>query len=207
MFSVRPSVRPSVPTFQNLGNKAKRKQCSLLARLRFGRVDHWWHLSCRVCFSTSLEYCKVFSHSKSSLFVLFRIDLSKFPSKQGVQMKVSWTRQVSSMIHSARPTVSPVPNIVFAWNLLCFARFFKRKVLRYEQHMRKQCSLPGGRDCGSAEWIKKCQSQTEKLFITKVQKRNIVSPYQQDLVIIKKYQWIQSWYHSKKKEYHFSKNL
>ena len=33
------------------------------------------------------------------------------------------TRQVSSMIHSARPTVSPVANIVFA--LFCFARFWK----------------------------------------------------------------------------------
>ena len=32
-------------------------------------------------------------------------------------------RQVSSMIHSARPTVSPVANIVFA--LFCFARFWK----------------------------------------------------------------------------------
>ena len=29
------------------------------------------------------------------------------------------------MIHSARPTVSPVVNIVFAWNLFCYARFWK----------------------------------------------------------------------------------
>ena len=28
--------------------------------------------------------------------------------------------QLSSMIHLARPTVSPVANIVFAWNLFCF---------------------------------------------------------------------------------------
>ena len=34
-----------------------------------------------------------------------------------------YTRQVSSLIHSARPTVSPVENIVFA--LFCFARFWK----------------------------------------------------------------------------------
>ena len=32
------------------------------------------------------------------------------------------TRQVSSMIHSARPTVSPVANIVFAGNLFCFEK-------------------------------------------------------------------------------------
>ena len=35
--------------------------------------------------------------------------------------KVSPIRQVSSMIHSAKSTVSPVANIVFA--LFCFARF------------------------------------------------------------------------------------
>ena len=29
------------------------------------------------------------------------------------------------MIHSARPTISPVVNIVFTWNLFCFARFWK----------------------------------------------------------------------------------
>ena len=29
------------------------------------------------------------------------------------------------MIHSARPTISPVANIVFAWNLFCFARIWK----------------------------------------------------------------------------------
>ena len=37
------------------------------------------------------------------------------------QVRIIETRQVSSMIHSARPTVSPVGNIVFA--LFCFARF------------------------------------------------------------------------------------
>ena len=35
------------------------------------------------------------------------------------------TKQVSSMIHSARRTASPVANIVFALNSLCFARFWK----------------------------------------------------------------------------------
>ena len=34
--------------------------------------------------------------------------------------KTTLTRQVSSMIHSARPTVSPLVNIALAWNLFCF---------------------------------------------------------------------------------------
>ena len=57
------------------------------------------------------------------------------------------TRQVSSMIHSARPTVSPVANIVFAWNLFCFAKFWKVGTDERTdgQHVRKQWSLWFGR--------------------------------------------------------------
>ena len=36
--------------------------------------------------------------------------------------KIMITRQVSSMIHSARTTVSPVANIVFPWNLFWFVK-------------------------------------------------------------------------------------
>ena len=43
------------------------------------------------------------------------LSLHKIISKVG-------TRKVSSMIHSARPTVSPVVNIVFAWKLFCFEK-------------------------------------------------------------------------------------
>ena len=60
------------------------------------------------------------------------------------------TRQVSSMIHSDRPTISPIMNIVFTWNLFCFDRFCTRDV-------RTTCvktMITTGRDCGSAEWIK-----------------------------------------------------
>ena len=54
------------------------------------------------------------------------------------------TRHVSSMIHSARPTASPVANIVFAWNLL-------KKWGRTDGRLvQKQRSL---HDCGSASWI------------------------------------------------------
>ena len=40
-------------------------------------------------------------------------------------MRPNFLTDVSSMIHSARLTVSPAVNIVFAWNLFCFARFWK----------------------------------------------------------------------------------
>ena len=54
------------------------------------------------------------------------------------------------MIHSARPTVWPEVNIVYAWNL--FARFWK--VGTNGQHVWKQLSLPAvtvGRASGSIE--------------------------------------------------------
>ena len=53
------------------------------------------------------------------------------------------------MIHSARPTVSPVANIVFALNLFCF-----------EKWGRTTCAktvITTGRDSGSSSWIKKRQ--------------------------------------------------
>ena len=53
------------------------------------------------------------------------------------------------MIHSARPIVTPVANIVFA--LFCFSRF--EKWGRTDgQHVRKMIPTTG-RDFGLAEWI------------------------------------------------------
>ena len=52
------------------------------------------------------------------------------------------------MIRSARPTVSPVASIVFAWNLFRFVR----------TNGWTTCAktlIATGRGCGSAEWIKK----------------------------------------------------
>ena len=51
------------------------------------------------------------------------------------------------MIHSARPTVSPVANIVFALNLFCFEKWG-----RTDGHVQKQLSLPAV-TVGLAEWI------------------------------------------------------
>ena len=55
--------------------------------------------------------------------------------------------RVSFMIHSAKPTVSPVAKIVFTWNLSCFW-----KVGTDGRHVRKQWALPAvtaGRPRGS----------------------------------------------------------
>ena len=52
------------------------------------------------------------------------------------------TRHVLSMIHSARPTVLLVVNIVFAWNLLCFEKWGRTYVRTYGRHVQKQWSLP-----------------------------------------------------------------
>ena len=66
------------------------------------------------------------------------------------------TRQVSSMIHSARPTVSSVETIVFAWNLFCFEYWGRTRTYRRTDG-RTTCAktmITTGRDFGLAEWIK-----------------------------------------------------
>ena len=62
------------------------------------------------------------------------------------------------MIHSSKPTVSPVAKIVFF--LFCLVRFEKwgrtdgRTYGRtYERTTCAKTMIPTGRDCGSAEWI------------------------------------------------------
>ena len=66
------------------------------------------------------------------------------------------TRQVSSMIHSARPTVSPEVNIVFIWNLFCFVILWKIRtdICENNEHY-----------CGSAEWIKKFAKENQSWSI------------------------------------------
>ena len=70
-------------------------------------------------------------------------------------------RMEERMIHLARPTISLVVNIVFAWYLFCFARFWK--VGTDGQHVRKQWSLSAvtvGRPSGSieGEWWREWKS-------------------------------------------------
>ena len=63
--------------------------------------------------------------------------------------KVLQLRQASSMIHSARPTVSPVANIVFTKNLFHFQKWERTDGCT----TCAQTMITTGRDCGSAEWI------------------------------------------------------
>ena len=132
-----------------------------------GRVDHWWLQSCfflHLCLAfhyygfgkTELDYFRVKllrSTSPNWHFLSFNsLDLSYetriIAQKYSVNhdrplvflVEVVVTRQVSSMIHSAWPTVSPVANIIFAWNLFCF-----------EKWGRTACAKT--MITGSAEWI------------------------------------------------------
>ena len=93
------------------------------------------------------------------------------------------TRQVSSMIHSARPTptVLPVVNIVFEWNLLSFARFWKVETGGQTdgQHVRKQWSLPAvtvGQLSGSTTLQEKKMFPFLKPFILREDLSTITKP-------------------------------
>ena len=78
------------------------------------------------------------------------------------------------MIHLARPTVSPVANIVFAWNLFCFEKWGRTN----GRHVQKQWSL---RDRWPASWINWRWEQAInywqllKLFLSRWVTKNIVS--------------------------------
>ena len=81
------------------------------------------------------------------------LKISKSPYRWALKYlaEFNWkTRQVSSMIHSARPTVLPVVNIVFAWNLFCFEKWGRTD----GRHEQKQWSLPAV-TMGSVSWINK----------------------------------------------------
>ena len=100
----------------------------------------------------------IFSISTAVVFFWQQMKKSTLAIEAGRFGKVRRTRQVSSMIHSARPTVSPVVSIVFASNLFCFARFWKVGtdnmyennyhyrpwlwVGRVDQYFWKICSIP-----------------------------------------------------------------
>ena len=100
-------------------------------------------------------FLSVLTFQTKSLLFLFNLTLSKRQKQEFIRLlqnrekqRKKKTRQVSLMIHLARPTVSPSPevSIVFAWNLFCFARFWKlcmyvRRDGR-DGHVRKQWSLP-----------------------------------------------------------------
>ena len=68
------------------------------------------------------------------------------------------------MIHSARPIVSSVLNIAFAWNLFCFEK--RRRT--DGQHLRKQLSLPAvttGRPRGSKLSLPAGQDLSSRIYL------------------------------------------
>ena len=81
---------------------------------------------------------KVHGHFEKTIYHLL------FPE---LAIKIILTR---SMIHLARPTVSPVVNIVFAWNLFFFEKWGWTEGLTTT---RTKTMITTSPDCGSAEWI------------------------------------------------------
>ena len=82
------------------------------------------------------------------------IERKSMPSHVVVEVSSTKENCRVAMIHSARPTFSPVVNIVFAWNLFCFEKFWKN-VCMYGRTTCAKTIITTGRDCESAEWIKK----------------------------------------------------
>ena len=69
-----------------------------------------------------------------------------------VYAKLNAARQDSSMIHSAKPTFSPIVNIVFTWNLFCFEKWGRTDGRKYVRTTCVKWSLPAvfvGRPSGS----------------------------------------------------------
>ena len=73
----------------------------------------------------------------------------------------------AELIHSARPIVTPVANIVFC----CFVFIDMKRFLRtYGRTTWAKTMIPTGRDCGLAEWINiKCA----ELIIRKKKEKSI----------------------------------
>ena len=64
-------------------------------------------------------------NSSWSLQKNLRETVRSLSSLECSQVKNTKTRRVSSIIHSARPAVSPVPITILTWNFFCLARFWK----------------------------------------------------------------------------------
>ena len=64
-------------------------------------------------------------------------------------LNIEATRQVSSLIHSARPMVTPVANIVFC----CFVFLDLKSGGGWTDGQHAKTMIPSGRDFGLAEWI------------------------------------------------------
>ena len=94
----------------------------------------FYYLFIVTIWSRNVEFFPYLNHSLRVIFKLRRetrwtlrystIDPLGRPTEQYKRpVKILITRQVSTMIHSARPTVSGVANIVFTWNLFCLEKW------------------------------------------------------------------------------------
>ena len=72
------------------------------------------------------------------------------------------------MIHSARPTVSSVENIVFIWNLICYASFLKSGEGRTEE---QQCE--NNDDYGTWLWVGRVDQKLKQLQVGDVNVWNL----------------------------------
>ena len=175
MLSVHPYLRTS-PLFKSRKNKTIENNVRYQCDYGSSRVDHWDD-SCLVLFCFQ-------SHKLEAkyrwLATSLRLGEKKYislllPGAYTWLQKKLYTRQVSSMIHSARPTVSLVVNIVFDWNLLVLRYFLKWGRTDGRTEICAKTMITTGRySCGSAEWINK-----EKTFGGKNKKywrRKKISP-------------------------------
>ena len=139
-----PQTRPVVTIvfthvrkYGRVSKSSKRKQISSESNVHYwqefgsGRVDHWWY-SCLVIIiilkSREIGNNEIFLGEKFTSFLICRKEQLILLFRQ------SWLRSrsekvrkinVSSMIHSARPTVPPVVNIMLIWSLFWLAIFWK----------------------------------------------------------------------------------
>ena len=100
-------------------------------------------------------HCPNLSHVHIALFIwLIHISNNKLIISKLSNCQINpFTRQVSSMIHSARPTLPPVANIVFAWNLLCFEKWGRTDRRTDGRTTWTKTVITNGRDCGLAGLI------------------------------------------------------
>ena len=127
-------VRLSVPNVQSL---FKIKHTSSENNDRYfrecgsNRGDHWWHTSC-------LTLCLINFYYIDTLFAtnLFHMRKMVYWNSWVTMGGKVIARQVSSMISTDRPTVTPIAIFVFSWKSLWFAGFWKvRKDGRNDRHM------------------------------------------------------------------------
>ena len=90
---------------------------------------------------------QVYSYFIDIIFSCYEIHILRPNSTEQVYPTWFKLRQLSSMIHSARPTVSPVANIFFR---LKFVLFWE---VETDGRTCAKTMITTGRDCGSGKWI------------------------------------------------------